>query len=144
MAIGNDENRKKWDEFSKEEKTSLLNHWFYYYGGVIVTLEEIEKFGELAKTKQEEIFNYITTSLICNNTIQTNVLVACMRQNKVDELFEHVINVQSIEDEAARAQIEEVRNYIVKEMVHSYLYPEPPVPMSVEVVAPEEDQGLDF
>ena len=45
-----------------------------------------------------------------------------MRQNKVDELFEHVINVQSIEDEAARAQIEEVRNYIVKEMVHSYLY----------------------
>ena len=144
MAIGNDENRKKWDEFSKEEKTSLLNHWFYYYGGVIVTLEEIEKFGELAKTKQEEIFNYITTSLICNNTIQTNVLVACMRQNKIDELFEHVINVQSIEDEAAKAQIEEVRNYIVKEMVHSYLYPEPPVPMSVDVVVPEEDQGLDF
>ena len=30
------EQRKTWEEYSNEEKTTLLNHWVYYYGGIIM------------------------------------------------------------------------------------------------------------
>ena len=141
MAIENNEQRKKWEEFSSEEKTSILNHWFLYYGGLIVTLEEVENFRKLAETKQDDIFNFITTSFLFQNTIQSNVLVLSMRQNKVDELFNVTLKIDEVEDEQARAQIEKARSFIVKEMVHTYLYPEPPVPLNGQK---EEGPGMDF
>ena len=134
---------KKWNEYSSEEKSNILNFWFYYYGGVLVTLDEIERFRKLAMTKQDEIFNYITTSFIVNNTIQTNVLVAAMRQDKVEELFKSLIDEKQLEDKL-RIRLEATKDSLIKEIVHSYLFPEPPVPMNVQIIVDDDDPKMGF
>ena len=141
MENSNKNKDKKWNDYSNEDKSNILNHWFYYYGGVLVTLEEIEEFRKLAMTRQDDIFNYIVTSSLINKTIQTNVLVAYMRENRVDELFEHLIDMGNL-SEPARRKVEAVRDFLIKEIVHTYLFPEPPVPMNIQIVIDEEEPGM--
>ncbi len=129
---------KKWNEYSGEEKSNILNFWFYYYGGVLVTLEEIEKFRQLAMTRQDEIFNYIVTSFLFHNTIQTNVLVAAMRQDKTEELFKCLLDEKQLDDEL-RIRVEATKDCLIKEIVHSYLFPEPPVPMNIQIMVQDDD-----
>lgn len=130
------EKGKLWEEYSLEDKADILNFWFYYYGGVIVTLDEIEKFRELAKERPDDIFNYIVTSSFVQNTIQTNVLVACMRQDKLDELFATVINYEKLE-ENEKEYFRGLRKDLITAIVKAYHKPEPPVPMDVGIVVEE-------
>jgi hypothetical protein len=113
---------KTWDEYTKEEQANLLNHWYVYYGGLIVTLAEIDKFHELSLTHQDDIFNYILSSFIANNTIQSSFLTVCMRDNRLDELFENVVKYDDLtEDDKER--INPVRQFILDEIVNTYLNP---------------------
>ena len=107
---------KKWEDYSKEEQTNNLIHWFHYYGGMIYTFKELEDFEKLAKTRQDDIFNYIVTSYIVMNTIQSNVLLMSMRQNKVENLFKASITKEVLKEEHLQFY-EEVRDIIVKEII---------------------------
>lgn len=127
------EKAKKWEEYTPQEKTDLLNHWFYYYGGTLISFQEIEDFRTLALTRQDDIFDFIMTSLITSNTIQSNLLVYCMRQNKVDELFEHVVKFSSLPADEQQ-KLSSIKQRITDEIVGTFLNPEPPVPMDVAIV----------
>ena len=79
---------KKWEDYSKEEQTNYLTHWFHYYGNMMYNFQELEDFRELAKTRQDDIFNHIVTEFLFQNTIQSGMLLTCMRDNKIEELFQ--------------------------------------------------------
>lgn len=117
-----------WENLTTEQKTNYLNFWFHYYGGVIYTLEELEQFMELAKTKADEIYNHICTLFIMRDTIQSSTLVMAMRQNKVDDLLAHNMNqgvIESLdikpEDKKEMLAIyEETGEMIINEIAKSY------------------------
>ena len=129
---------KKWEEFTEEEKTSLLNHWFYYYGGTIMTLKDIENFRKISGTKQDEIFNHIVTLYIYKRTIQSNLLVACLREQKTDELFAQSLKLEDVLEGKEQA-FEDIRKMITNEILSSFIAPEPPVPMDIHIIV--EDDG---
>ena len=127
------EKAKKWEEYTPQEKTDLLKHWFYYYGGTLVTFQEIEDFETLALTRQDDIFNYIMSSLITQKTIQSNLLVFCMRENKVEELFEHTIKFNDLPKDV-QEKLSRLKQDITDEIVGTYLNPEPSKPMDIAIV----------
>ncbi len=91
-------NKETWENCTKDEKKSLLIHWFNYYGGIIMELNDLENFGNLIEEKQDELFDHIVTNCIFRDTIQTNLLVQCMRNNKLDELFGCNIKYEDVPD----------------------------------------------
>ncbi len=131
------EKNKKWEDFTSEEKTNLLNHWFHYYGGVLMTLKDIELFDELSKIKQDAIFNHIVTLYIYKKTIQSNMLISFMRENKLADLFSANLVRPMLSNEEALEFYEEVRDIISNEIYKTYLKPEPSVPMDVEITVEE-------
>ena len=52
-------NLKRWNEYTAEEKETILMHYFTYYGKTFITLSELELYHDLCKTNPDLIFNYI-------------------------------------------------------------------------------------
>ena len=127
------EQRKTWEEYSNEEKTTLLNHWVYYYGGIIMTLKDIEEFRLLSSTRQDELFNHIVTNYIFRNTIQSNMLLFFLREGKINELLNASVSINDFSPER-RSVYEEVRNMIANELLDTFISPEPSIPMDIEIV----------
>ena len=74
---------KKWEEYKIEEKKKILNHWYSYYGRIIVSLEEWQTFLGLLDYNIEEVYKVAVMSYIHN--IGPQVLVTAISYNKVDE-----------------------------------------------------------
>ncbi len=134
-------NKKDWEDYTDEEKSTLLNHWFYYYGGTFITLKEMEDFRKLASERQDDIFDHIVTSYIFKNTIQSNMLIACMRSNKVDGLFEVSLTEDKLDDEDVDFY-RNVRRTISNELLNTFISPEPSVPLDIAVIIDDEPQKV--
>ena len=127
------ENNKRWEDFSEGEKTTLLEHWFYYYGGLIMTLKDLEDFRNISTSRQDEIFAHIVTNYIFRNTIQSNMLLAFLRENKIDELLNASVSVNNFSEDK-RSVYEEVRVMISNELLNTFINPEPSIPMDIEII----------
>lgn len=38
---------KNWNEYTIYEQKELLNHWWFYYGKMLYTAEELKRFNEM-------------------------------------------------------------------------------------------------
>ena len=132
------EKGKKWEELPSQTKIDLLNHWFVYYGGLLIAFDEIEKFNRLAETHPDEIFDTIVTSFLARNTIQSNVLIMSMRRGLVAELFKRVIKYKTLSEEE-KVKFDSVRCMLVDELITTYLDPQPPVPMDIAIIVDESN-----
>lgn len=128
------ENDKKiiWEELSQEDKQRYLVFWFNYYGSLLYSLEEYNCFLKIIRSKADDIFAHICTSFICDNTIQSTVLLRAMREQKLDDLLKTNITEEKINnyDMSEKAKIKfgsyyrEVREMIIGEIVKSFNNPE--------------------
>jgi len=116
------EKGKRWEEYTKDEQSKLLNHWYIYYGGLVVTFAEIEQFHELVPNHLDDIFDFIVTSFVANDTIQSNFLTICMRNNKLDDLFAHVVKCNQLTQKELE-DIIPIRQFILDEIVDTYNNP---------------------
>ena len=128
---------KKWEDLDDYRKFELLEHWFYYYGGLPYSLGEFEKFRKLAKTNANQIFDFIITSFINKKTIQSNELVRSMRKGKVRELFDSNIKCSELDEEEKRAY-ESERCLILEEIETTFVHPEPPIPIDLNMIFAED------
>ena len=119
---------KTWEEYTKQDQIELLKHWFLHFGEQ-PTFEEIEKFNNLTITNREDILNYIITSFAHYNTIQTNFLIYCMRNNKVEELF----RVLKSNNELSLKGEQIVKKIITDKIAKTYNNPETSTSMDVVV-----------
>ncbi len=127
------ERKNAWEDYTSEEKTNLLNHWFHYYGGMLMTFDDFEKFHELASTKQDDLFDHIVTLFIARETIQSNLLIHCIRENEVDKLFKNSIKREKV-DPQLKDLYEGYRNDVFNEIITTFLNPEPPIPLDIAIM----------
>ncbi len=125
------ERKRCWEDYTSEEKTTLLTHWFYYYGGTLMTLKDMEDFRKLVAERQDDIFDHIVTSYAKYCTIQSNRLVYAMRDNAVDNLFSSSLDEETMKELDEK---EGVRRIISSEIIETFISPEPPVPMDIRIV----------
>ena len=79
---------KKFNEYSQNEKEELLMHWFHYYGKILVTVEEIEKFYELVKSDSNLIKDAAMVAYVLGESSQG--IINAMRTNNLDNYFEDI------------------------------------------------------
>ena len=123
---------KEWKEYTDEEKKELLNHWWHYYGKVVYTFDEWEKFNELVDKNSNKMMELAVAGFIYGITSQP--LIAAMRKNQVDELLATLPNLNEIEDEEFIENYKEAKNLLISQLVGSYNQPEPDIPMNNEEV----------
>lgn len=125
--------RNTWEEYSREEKIALLNHWVFYYGGIIMDLEDLNSFRKLSLTRQDDIFNHIVTNYIFRNTIQSNMLIHFLREGKIDELLSSSVSINDFSEDKKDVYLD-VRNEICNEIVNSFIKPKKSEPMDIEII----------
>ena len=117
------DNKKLWEDFTKSEQTILLNHWVYYYGGIVMTLKDLEDFNTLSETRQDDIFNHIVTCFIYKRSIQSSMLIMCLRDNKIEDLFNTSLSIDNIED-SKKDLYYKARRIISNELLDTFINPE--------------------
>ena len=133
-----DKKKKTWETISPEEKRSLLNHWFYYYGGTVMTLKEMDDFNTLATQRPDDIFRHIVTISAFNHTIQSNLLLQCMQKGTLDELFGYSITPDQIVP-GKEQEFEDYRSMIFDEILGTFVNPEPAVPMDIVITVATQE-----
>jgi len=119
---------KEWNQYSKEEKETLLKHWWYYYGKLVITPSEQEHFEQLVKKNSEQIMDVALFAFFFEQSSQT--LIYAMRQNRVEEFLEVVDN--SMEGIQSEEDFCDIKKEFISMLVESYNHLEPDVPISDE------------
>ena len=121
---------KEWNQYSKEEKETLLKHWWHYYGKLMITLEEQERFSQLVERYTEQIMDVALFSFFLDQSSQS--LISAMRQNRVQEFLE-VVDV-SMEDVRSEEDFCLAQRQFISMLVESYNHSEPDVPMGEDQI----------
>ncbi len=121
---------KEWNLYTKEEKKDILNHWWYYYGKLLITFDEIEEFNRLLDSNTEDI--YVSALMGYVQGLSSQVLIAAMRQGRVEEYFKILPNVE--DDEKLKEVFKAISKDFLNEVVGTLNNPEPSVPMSDEEI----------
>lgn len=120
---------KSFDEYTQEEKETILNHWFYYYGKSIITMKELELFNELVKNKTNMVWDIAVISYI--DGYSSYGLLNAMRSNSLEEYFETIRKKK--EDyynfPPKKTYYFWKQNKLISEIVRTYNNPEPAVEM---------------
>lgn len=121
---------KKFNEYSKNEQSELLMHWWYYYGKMPITLAEQDKFMELVEQDPNLIKNVALIAYARGEASQG--LVQAIRRSKLEGFLDNVREISTtLEFEDYE---EELESEFIKEMVGTINKPEPNVPMSEEQI----------
>ena len=132
--------KKKFDQYTKEEKIKILEFWFYYYGKTLVTLDEIHEIDELIETNPDRIFDYIAISYLANKTIAPTVLLQSMAMGELEKLFDSVPRIEDM-DVSIQDNYRDFYYGLVDEIVHDMNNPQPSVPMDIIITASDEPKG---
>ncbi|MBQ7140659.1 MAG: hypothetical protein IJO32_04070 [Bacilli bacterium] len=128
---------KSWNEYSKEDKNELLQHWWYYYGKVIITMDEWEQFNKLVEKDSDKIFELAVVAYM--HKLSSQPLIRAMRENRIDELMLTIPNIDENEKNKDKilfkALYEELKKEFISMLVKTYNKTEPSIPMEKEVIA---------
>lgn len=123
---------KIWEDYTHEEKSDLLQHWWYYYGKMIITLAEWEEFNKLVKDNTDKVFDVAVINYVYG--VSSQPLICAMRENKVKELFESLPKIDEIQDEEFKTAYTQAKKGFIAMLIKSYNKPDPAVPMEKEIV----------
>lgn len=131
---------KEWDQYSEDEKTKLLKHWWHYYGKLVITYEEMAYFERLVKRNPDQMMDVALFSFFMEHSSQ--LLIYAMRQNRVQQFLD-VVNA-SMQDVQSDEEFRDTKNGFISMLVESYNHPEPDVPMKKEELDKQlRDMGRD-
>lgn len=122
---------KRIDEYTKEEKIALLNHWFRYYGKEIYILEELEKFQKVVQKDCDIIMQVAILSYLVQEG--PSVLLKDIRNNTLDDKkLEEFKRRSLIFKKDSPEQYFESEKAFLEEVVTTYNHPEEDIPLSPE------------
>ena len=127
---------KKWNEYTNEEKSCLLLHWWHYYGKLLYSFAELEQFESLFRENPDRIFHIAVMSYYYG--FGSQILLLSMRSGKLDELFLTIPDYENT-DEEFKKFIDGIESSFVEEIVTTYNNPEPNVPMDGSIIVMQLD-----
>lgn len=123
--------KKKFDLYSEEDRETLLMHWWYYYGKLMITLAEMEEFNKMVKEDSMLMKDVAITAYLLGYSSQG--LIKAMRTGDLDNFLEGIkLFTKTSEYKQVEDELEQV---FLKEIVGTYNGPEANVPMSEEDMA---------
>lgn len=122
--------KKKFELYTSEERENLLLHWWHYYGKMIISLAEFEKFRDLVKKDSVLMKDVAVISYVMGYSSQA--LIMAMRNNDLDNYFSGIKKIVG-SDEYKKIKAE-VESSFFDEVVSTFNEPEADIPMSQEEV----------
>lgn len=119
---------KNFDEYTKEEQSQLMLHWWQHYGKIPFTAEELNKFSEYVDNDPKLIWEVAIVSVIRGESSQS--LISAMRNGNIEEYFDLIKVI--IQTNKYKRLAENFENIFIGMLVESYNNPEPDIPMSDE------------
>lgn len=109
---------KKWNEYSKEEKITLLMQWWLFHNEEMVTIEECVQFQQLLEKEYDQVFTHAVVSNVQGVGIKN--LVNWMRMNVAEELLAKIPKVENIPDMEFRKLHAQAETLFLTKLVQSY------------------------
>ena len=128
---------KKWNEYTNEEKSCLLLHWWHYYGKLLYTFAELEQFEALVRENPDRIFHIAVMSYYFN--FGSQILLESMRRKQLDGLFATIPDYENADDSFKKIN-EGIENSFINEIVTTYNNPEQNALMAVDIVVMRLDK----
>lgn len=121
---------KRWEEYTESEKVELLAHWWYYFGKMIITVEELALWHSFINETPDCAWNMAVLNFTQNLTSQP--IIASMRQGRFKK-FSSVASAAARNIKmAARELWDDAEQVLLLNVVSTYNDPEPAVPFSDE------------
>ena len=121
---------KKFNEYTEVEQKELLNHWWFYYGKQLISLDVVQKFNEILDDDPEFVKNAALIGYVKGQSSQD--LIRAIRFDKVDEFKEAVDKIVSSEEFLVVE--DDLENSFLEEVVGTYNNPQPSVPFDKEQI----------
>lgn len=121
---------KNWNEYTEEEKISLLNHHYYYYGKTIITFNEME---ELRKTisKNPDLMWKIAVLSFINNVDCETLVIRTFRTKQFKELCNSI--PKSLNKESQEL-FDAYEQELLRQTVETFNNPKSAIPMSEDKI----------
>lgn len=121
---------KKWQSYTAEEKTALLNHWWYYFGKLMILHKEQEEWENISSRTPDTAWNMAVLNYTQRMTSQP--IVMAMRNGALNQLMDMANKVASESKKKSPAVWAQAENGLLSNIVSTYNKPEPPVPFTDE------------
>ena len=120
---------KEWNEYTEDEKSSLLTHWFHYYGKLVYTLDELEKFQDLTKKDSNKMFSAAVACYISGGN--SSLLLTGLRQDG-EKFIDVAGNRGGDLRDKNEEEYEAIASSFIEEIVTTYNNPKPDIPLTEE------------
>lgn len=120
---------KEWNEYTGDEKSSLLTHWFHYYGKLLYTLDELEKFQDLTKKDSNKMFSAAVACYISGGN--SSLLLTGLRQDG-EKFIDVAGNRGGDLRDKNEEEYEAIASSFIEEIVTTYNNPKPDIPLTEE------------
>lgn len=128
--------KKPIDEYTIDEKSTLMRFWWYYYGKVVISLKEWETFNSLVETNLDDVLTVAVIALMYNKSSQD--IISAMRENKLDKLFRRALKIRTKLEKKGKFDV--LLNQFFTLVVDAYNNPEPNIPMDGDVIEEQISQ----
>ena len=108
-----------WEDLPKNIKIILMYHWFSFCSSIEYTEKDIEMYEKIAQQKYDKIFDLIVSLAITTGDIDSMGLIMCMRENKIDELLDVVLD-RSLFKGKEKIKYENTRILVLSDLVKTY------------------------
>ena len=111
---------KKWEEYTIEEKKDLLIYWFPHFCGRPISTVDSNQFKALANERPDQLFDHIVTNYVYNTSMQSDLLLFYMRDNRVDQILSHSIEPEKLSMDSKESYYR-IRDYVVGQIASEHL-----------------------
>lgn len=120
--------KKRWECYTREEKHELLNHWWYYFGKMLVTREEYMEFVKLAESNPDTVWSI---AVLCfGQGLTSQPLIFAMRHGRLEEFISVSCDLSKRLSTARDPYWRFLEDGLLDNLVPTYNNPEPDVPFS--------------
>ncbi len=111
---------KKWEEYTIEEKRELLIYWFSHFSGMPISGVDSNQFKALVDERPDQLFDHIVTNFVYNTSMQSDLLLVFMRDNRVDQILSHSIKPEKLTEDSKESYYR-IREFVAGEIVREQI-----------------------
>ncbi len=109
---------KTWSDYTHEEKTELLKHWFFRFGRQLLALEDYETFLENVDRNPDGIWLVAIVTTLCKR--DATLLANALQKGEVDAIITAATVFLALSDDDQMREFERVEQELLLRVILSY------------------------